>query len=121
MPGGDKRRPSPRRVGEGHPAVIHSAPVSDTALAQQPPSRDWSALPLACGVFSLVWAIVILLPDFVDLPAWPAASVGLFALAFARAPGRPLPRALGAFFGLLGLLVGVGKILVLWSLLELLR
>jgi len=94
--------------------------MSDPAPAEQPPGRDWSALPFLCGVFSLAWAVAILVPDAPDWPAWPAASTGLFALVLARAPGRALPRALGAFFGLLGLLVGVGKILVLWGLLGLL-
>jgi hypothetical protein len=79
---------------------------------------DFGWLCLALGLFSVGWAVAIVLPDVRDLPAWPAASVGIFALVFARAPGRPLLRGLGAFLGLLGLLVGVGKILALWGLLE---
>jgi hypothetical protein len=70
------------------------------------------------GLFSVGWAIAIVLPEVRDLPAWPAASVGIFALVCARAPGRPLLRGLGAFLGVLGLLVGAGKILALWGLLE---
>jgi hypothetical protein len=79
---------------------------------------DWSWLCLASGLFSVGWAVAIVLPDMRDLPAWPAASVGIFALVFARAPGRALLRGLGAFLGVLGLLVGIGKIVALWGLLE---
>ncbi|MCA9685695.1 MAG: hypothetical protein KC431_25335 [Myxococcales bacterium] len=83
--------------------------------------RDWGWLALVCGLASLAWAVTILLPQTsADLPAWPAASVGVFALIFSRLPGRALPRGLGAFAGAVGLLVGVGKILALWGLLELL-
>ncbi|KIG11842.1 hypothetical protein DB30_02394 [Enhygromyxa salina] len=81
--------------------------------------RDWSLLSLGAGLFSIGWATAILWPGVADLPAWPAASVGVFALAFAGAPGRPLPRGLGAFLGTVGLIVGAGKILALWGLLEL--
>jgi hypothetical protein len=92
--------------------------VNDAEAAEQ--VRDWSAVSLLCGLLSLGWAVVILLPDVANLPAWPAASVGIFALIAAGAPGRPLLRGLGAFLGLVGLLVGLGKILALWGLLELL-
>lgn len=84
------------------------------------PGRDWSVLALVCGLFSAAWAIVTLAPSSTSLPAWPAASVGIFAIVFARAPGRPLLRGVAAFLGALGLLVGLGKILALWGLLELL-
>jgi hypothetical protein len=90
------------------------------AQASEAPRRDWSALALVCGLISAGWAIAILLPNITDLPAWPAASVGIFAIVFARAPGRPLIRGLASFLGFLGLLVGIGKILALWGLLELL-
>ncbi|WP_106395314.1 hypothetical protein [Enhygromyxa salina] len=83
-------------------------------------ARDWSALSLAAGLFSVAWAVAIVLPSAPNLPAWPAASVGILALVFSRAPGRPLLRAIGAFLGLGGVLVGLGKILALWGLLELL-
>lgn len=94
--------------------------VGEAELGDPAPGRDWSGLSLVCALFSVGWAVAILLPSVGDLPAWPAASVGIFALVFARAPGRPLLRGLGAFLGLAGLLVGVGKILALWGLLELL-
>ncbi len=84
------------------------------------PRFDFGWLCLAAGLFSVAWAVAILLPDVRDLPAWPAASVGIFALVFARAPGRALLRGLGAFLGLLGVLVGLGKIVALWGLLEIL-
>ncbi|PRQ06370.1 hypothetical protein [Enhygromyxa salina] len=89
------------------------------ALSAGGTSRDWSLLSLGAGLFSVGWAAAILWPSVGDLPAWPAASVGIFALMFARAPGRPLLRGLGAFLGALGLIVGAGKILALWGLLEL--
>jgi hypothetical protein len=94
--------------------------VTGDGQAAAAPRFDFGWLCLATGLFSVGWAVAILLPDVRDLPAWPAASVGIFALVFARAPGRALLRGLGAFLGVLGLLVGVGKILALWGLLELL-
>ncbi|HLT37820.1 MAG TPA: hypothetical protein VK034_16125 [Enhygromyxa sp.] len=99
-----------------HPGDAGSQADSDDRQAR----RDWSALALLCGLFSAGWAIAVLLPNMTDLPAWPAASVGIFAIVFARAPGRPLIRGFAAFLGVLGLLVGLGKILALWGLLELL-
>lgn len=81
--------------------------------------RDWSVLALVCGLFSAGWAIAILVPDVADLPAWPAASVGILAIVFGRAPGRALIRGIAAFLGFLGLLIGLGKIAALWGLLEL--
>jgi hypothetical protein len=83
-------------------------------------TRDWSWLALGCGLVSATWAIVMVVPGIADLPAWPAVSVGLFALVFARAPGRALARGIGAFLGVVGLVVGMAKILALWGLLELL-
>lgn len=103
-------------VDEGD-AQIGSDPPSQSAGDA---SRDWGLMSLIAGVFSFAWAVAILLPEVRDLPAWPAASVGIFALMFARAPGRALSRGLGAFLGFVGLVVGAGKILALWGLLELL-
>lgn len=129
MPGLDKRRPelAPWTLA---PRVPRLGPVVDEGDAQidsdgphesdRGASRDWGLLSLVAGLFSFGWAVAILLPDVRDLPAWPAASVGIFALMFARAPGRALPRGLGAFLGFIGLAVGAGKILALWGLLELL-
>ena len=94
--------------------------MSEADPDAQPARRDWSVLALACGLGSAGWAVAVLLPNVADLPAWPAASVGIFAIVFARAPGRPLIRGFAAFLGVLGLLVGIGKILALWGLLELL-
>jgi hypothetical protein len=84
------------------------------------PGRDWSWLSSSLGMMSSSWALAILVPDGPDLPAWPAASLGVFALLAARLPGRAWPRGLGAFLGLLGLLVGLAKIAALWGLLDLL-
>ena len=94
--------------------------MSEAEPAKPAKGRDWGVPTLGCGLLSVAWAVAILVPNGADLPAWPAASIGIFALIFARAPGRPLLRGLGAFLGVLGLLVGVGKILALWGLLELL-
>jgi hypothetical protein len=95
--------------------------VSDEAEPnERAPTRDWSLLALVCGLISAGWAIAILLPNVADLPAWPAASVGIFAIVFARAPGRAFVRGFAAFLGFLGLLVGLGKILALWGLLHVL-
>jgi hypothetical protein len=95
-------------------------PRVSEAEASEQPRRDWSALALGCGLVSAGWGIAVLLPNVADLPAWPAASVGIFAIVFSRAPGRPLARGFAAFLGVLGLLVGIGKILALWGLLEIL-
>jgi hypothetical protein len=94
--------------------------VSEANPEDRARGRDWGVLSLLCGLLSLAWAVAILVPGVADLPAWPAASVGIFALIFSRAPGHPVLRGLGAFLGLLGLLVGVAKIFALWGLLELL-
>ncbi|NVB41521.1 hypothetical protein G6O69_27025 [Pseudenhygromyxa sp. WMMC2535] len=88
-------------------------------------ASDLGWLTLILGLASATWAVLILLPasgDWVEggLPAWPAASVGIFALAFARMPGRPLSRGIGAFLAVLGLIVGLAKILAAWGLLMLL-
>ena len=85
------------------------------------PGRDWSPLSFGLGLASVGWAVAILIPGGPDLPAWPAASVGIFAMVFARAPGRALLRGGGAFLGLVGLLVGLAKILALWGVLGLLE
>lgn len=77
-------------------------------------------MPLVLGLASASWAVAILLPTMRDLPAWPAASAGVFALVLARMPGRALPRGIGAFLGLLGLLIGLLEIAALWGVLELL-
>jgi hypothetical protein len=45
--------------------------------------------------------------------------VGIFALLAARLPGRAWPRGMGAFLGVVGLLVGIVKIAALWGFLEL--
>lgn len=82
--------------------------------------RDWSWLSLILGVLASTWALVIVVPEGPALPAWPAASLGVFALVTARLPGRAWPRGLGAFLGVLGVLVGVAKIAALWGLLDLL-
>lgn len=83
--------------------------------------RDYSPVCVTAGVLSLGWAIVILLPDVRDLPAWPAASVGILALILGRLPGRVLARGVGMFMGLIGLLIGVTKIGALWGLLRILN
>lgn len=82
--------------------------------------RDWGWASLGLGVISSGWAALIVLPAGSGLPAWPAASVGVFALVAARLPGRAWPRGLGSFLGLVGLVVGLVKIAALWGLLELL-
>ncbi|MFO7561222.1 MAG: hypothetical protein R6X02_01160 [Enhygromyxa sp.] len=94
--------------------------MSEAKPEGRAPRRDWGGLALACGLLSAGWGVAVLLPSSGDLPAWPAASVGIFAIVFARAPGRALLRGLAAFLGVLGLLIGFGKILALWGLLELL-
>ncbi|GEM_PF-2378215 len=93
--------------------------MSEDPEPEAPPGRDLSWLSLGCGVASAIWAGIVLSPSTGSLPAWPAASVGLFALVFARLPGRALARGAGAFLGAVGMLVGLGKILALWGLLEL--
>lgn len=92
--------------------------MSDDDPARDP-GRDWSWLSLILGVLSSTWAVLILIPEGPALPAWPAASLGVFALLTARLPGRAWPRGVGAFLGVLGLLVGVVKIAALWGFLDL--
>ena len=87
--------------------------------ADEQPTWDLSALSLVAGALSLAWGVAIFLPQVRDLPAWPAASVGVVAIALARAPGRALWRGLGAFLGFLGILAGVAQLLAKWGILEL--
>lgn len=87
--------------------------------ADEQPNRDLSALSLVAGALSLAWGIAIFLPLVRDLPAWPAASVGVIAIALARVPGRALWRGLGAFLGFLGILAGVAQLLAMWGILKL--
>jgi hypothetical protein len=101
------------------PARVCSRPVNEQPAA---PRKDLGALPLAAGMLACAWAVAIMLPDVRDLPAWPAASLGVVALVCARLlPGRALPRGLGAFLGLFGLLIGLAKIFALWGLLHILN
>lgn len=93
--------------------------MAEAEPSEPTPVRDWSVLALVCGLISASWAVAIVLPNVADLPAWPAASVGIFAIVFSRVPGRALPRGAAAFLGFVGLLIGLGKILALWGLLEL--
>ncbi len=119
-----------RRSRLGSAPRVDSRPVNeddaqtgesrDQSPPRPPPPKHWAALSLAAGLFGVAWAVAILVPDGLDLPAWPAASVGIFALLFARAPGPALLRGIGACLGFLGLLVCGAKILALWGFLELL-
>lgn len=88
--------------------------------ADPKPTRDLGWLSLVFGLASATWAALTVLPSVGDLQAWPAASLGVVAVAFARFPGRALPRGLGAFLGVVGFVVGCAKILALWGVLELL-
>ncbi|MFV8756015.1 hypothetical protein ACNOYE_36145 [Nannocystaceae bacterium ST9] len=83
------------------------------------PGVDWSWPSLGLGLVSAAWAITIVVPGAPDLPAWPAASVGVFALLAARLPGRAWPRGLGAFLGFVGIVIGLAKIAALWGFLDL--
>jgi hypothetical protein len=68
-----------------------------------------------CGAFALAWMVGSAWPGL-GLPAWPAASMGLIALALGLGTGRVLPRAVGTIFGFLGLVGGCLEIVALWSL-----
>jgi hypothetical protein len=106
------------RAGESSGDCVHARGSRQYSVFGR--RADFGLLSMIAGLFSVAWAVAILLPDVRDLPAWPAASVGIFALMFAGGPGRALTRGIGAFLGLIGLIVGAGKILALWGLLELL-
>ncbi len=93
--------------------------VDEPAHDPSPSGRDWSWACSILGVLSASWALVIVIPGGPELPAWPAASLGVFALVAARLPGRAWPRGLGAFLGVVGILVGLAKIAALWGLLDL--
>lgn len=97
--------------------AVSEAENTDTRPAAGP---DLSALCLLAGVASLGWGVAIYLPAVPDAPAWPAATLGVAALVLARLPGRPLPRGLGSFMGVLGFLAALAQLLALWGLLELL-
>jgi hypothetical protein len=75
----------------------------------------WSAV--AAGL-AIAWVIGTLMPW--GLPAWPAVTLGAIAVWLARSPGPALSRAIGAFFGLIAVIAGAGKIAALWGLAEIL-
>jgi hypothetical protein len=81
--------------------------------------RDLGGLALALGLVASAWALLIVIPGGPDVPAWPAASVGVFAVFASRLRGRAWMRGLGAFLGVLGLVVGLVKIAALWGLVKL--
>jgi len=70
-------------------------------------------LGLLTGVVGVAAAVASLWPD-ARVPAWPAASAGLLALACARARGRAVRRGLATFLGLAAALVGGLQIAALW-------
>lgn len=74
-------------------------------------------IALAAGIGAVLWIPLALWPN-ADLPAWPSASLGIAAMVLASFPGRPLPRGLAAFTGLVGLVVGAVQIAAKWALLE---
>jgi hypothetical protein len=86
---------------------------------ERSPPRDLGGLALGLGLVASVWALLIVVPAGPALPAWPAASVGVLALFVSRLPGRAWARGLGAFLGVLGIVVGLVKIAALWGLVKL--
>jgi hypothetical protein len=70
--------------------------------------------PLALGGIALLYATFSL--GVAELPAWPAASAGILAIAWATLPGHALARGGGAFLGTLGLVVGSVRIAALFGL-----
>ncbi len=81
--------------------------------------RDLGGLALGLGLVASAWALLIIAPGGPTLPAWPAASVGVLALFVSRLPGRAWSRGLGAFLGVIGIVVGLVKIAALWGLVKL--
>ena len=80
------------------------------------PPAPWMDLgSLICGSSAAGWSATSMLG--VALPAWPAASLGLFARLLAWPTGRAAPRAIGAFLGLVGLVIAALQIAVLWGVL----
>ncbi|EDM75383.1 hypothetical protein PPSIR1_10270 [Plesiocystis pacifica SIR-1] len=100
--------------------MSEAAEHDDAGAPETGTGRDWSWISLVLGLAALAWAVMILLPSVRPLPAWPAASVGVFAMILARLPGRALPRAIGAFAGFVAFLVGALQIAALWGLVEIL-
>ena len=71
---------------------------------------------LACaglGVLALLAAMASLWPGL-QVPAWPAGTLSLAALALAAMPGRVLPKALGTLCGAFALLLVSAEIGALW-------
>lgn len=83
------------------------------------PPRNLGGLALGLGLVASAWALLIVVPGGPSLPAWPAASVGVFAVLASRLPGRAWARGLGSFLGVIGILVGLVKIAALWGLVKL--
>jgi hypothetical protein len=73
---------------------------------------------LACaglGVLALLAAMASLWPGLA-LPAWPAGTLALTALALAALPGRVVPTALGTLCGAFALLLMSAEVGALWAM-----
>lgn len=73
---------------------------------------------LACaglGVLALLAAMASLWPGLA-IPAWPAGTLALAALALATLRGRVLPNALGTLCGAFALLLMSAEVGALWAM-----
>ena len=85
-------------------------------MTSQARPRPWGAAALPLGLAATGWAAASMAPW--GWPAWPGASLGILAIATASLPGPSLFRGLGAFAGLLGIVVSGVQILALWGVME---
>lgn len=107
--------------------MAYTPPVAESPTLAEPSAngpdaarRPWAdRLALALGLAATGWTLASWGP--LTLPAWPAGSLGVLALAFAWPRGRALPRAIGAFLGLLGILGAAAQIAAIWGVAALLE
>jgi hypothetical protein len=73
-----------------------------------------AAATAGLGVLALVAAMASLWPGL-DVPAWPAGTLAIAALALAWLPGGVRPKALGTLSAALSLLLVAAEVGALWA------
>jgi hypothetical protein len=76
--------------------------------------REAPAGAAVLGTLALAIALASLWPAL-DIPAWPAGTLALLALAVAWLPGRVLPKAFGTLTATFALVLVSAEITALWA------
>ena len=73
-----------------------------------------AVVPLSLALGGVAWGMASLAPGG-DVPAWPAVSLGVVALAVSFRRGPALPRAFASLLGSAAIVAGGAQIAVLWA------